>query len=71
MVEGLVIIRDFILAILLSWIGVDYQPEKNESVAAPASIVYETRDREAPLRMIAEKQTVKLAFECENRLIAS
>ena len=70
MVEGLVVIRDFILAILLSWIGVDYHPEKNESMSVSAPIVVEGR-AEAPLRLTAEKRTGYLDFECENRLIAS
>lgn len=70
MIEGLVILRDIILAVVLSWIGVDY-PLEQENSARQQFIVRTAGNAEAPLMLITNNQPVKQSFGCKNSVLQS
>lgn len=70
MIEGLVILRDIILAVVLSWIGVDYPAEKDHSTRHPS--MFTTADNsEVPMLLLTSSQPVKQSFGCSNGLMQS
>ncbi|MAK59982.1 MAG: hypothetical protein CMK09_03290 [Ponticaulis sp.] len=71
MIESLIILRDVILAALLSWIGVDYVETSAEPInAADIRIEFSEVDQ-LPIRLILESKTSKSTFGCEEQLFQS
>lgn len=64
MIEGLVILRDVILAVLLSWIGVDYQDNAQEPREARQTGVALAANTVDPMVLISERHTYDQPFDC-------
>ncbi|MAP93563.1 MAG: hypothetical protein CMK07_01315 [Ponticaulis sp.] len=71
MIEGLIFIRDILLATLLSWIGVDYQENDREKPEAPAGIQYFSQDMRAPVKLTSQIEPLKSSTGCEATLFHS
>lgn len=70
MIEGLVILRDIILAVVLSWIGVDY-PAEQEKSTRHIDFIRSAENSDAPLMLLTSSQPIKQSFGCSDTLLQS
>ncbi|GEM_PF-6202953 len=71
MIEGLVILRDVILAVLLSWIGVDYQEDTSQTADAQQAAHTLSSDPNAPLILISHTRPAKQSLDCPSTQLVS